>query len=164
MYIWGDYMQNYTSVFTSYPAAFAVINGRGKYSDVYARVNFYQKNDRVIVATWAEGLPVTECGSGVFGFHIHSGVSCTGNEEDIYADALTHYNPKGCLHPYHAGDMPPLFGENGEAFSAFMTKRFTIDEIIGKTIIIHSSPDDFTTQPSGNSGEKIACGIIRKTS
>ena len=41
-----------------------------------------------------------------------------------------------------------------------MTDRFFVDEIIGKTIIIHAHLDDFTTQPSGNSGEKIACGEI----
>ena len=40
--------------------------------------------------------------------------------------------------------------------------RFTVEEIVGKTVIIHSNADDFTTQPSGNSGEKIACGIIKK--
>ena len=74
---------------------------------------------------------------------------------------MTHYNPKDCPHPYHAGDMPPLFGNNGEAFMAFMTDRFTVEEIIGKTVIIHSNPDDFTTQPGGNSGEKIACGKIK---
>ena len=44
----------------------------------------------------------------------------------------------------------------------FLTERFNIDEIIGKTIIIHSNPDDFTTQPGGNSGTKIACGLIKK--
>lgn len=41
-----------------------------------------------------------------------------------------------------------------------MTDRFTIDETIGKTVIIHAKPDDFVTQPSGNAGEKIACGVI----
>ena len=154
--------KKYDSIFTSYPTAFAVINGSEKYPDVFARINFYQHGDDIIVATWAKGLPINECGSGVFGFHIHSGESCTGNDTDPFSYALTHYNPKGCSHPYHSGDMPPLFGENGDAFSAFMTRRFNIDEIIGKTVIIHSMPDDFTTQPSGNSGEKIACGIIRK--
>ena len=42
----------------------------------------------------------------------------------------------------------------------FLTDRFTIDEIINRTIVIHDMPDDFITQPSGNSGNKIACGII----
>jgi len=57
--------------------------------------------------------------------------------------------------------MPPLFGNNGRAVSIFLTNRFSIEEVIGKAVIIHGSPDDFTTQPSGNAGEKIACGIIR---
>ena len=48
------------------------------------------------------------------------------------------------------------------AFLAFITDRFTANEVIGKTVIIHDSPDDFTTQPSGNAGNKIACGIISK--
>lgn len=154
--------ENLGNIFTSYPAAFAVINGSEKYPNVYARVQFYRQPDSVIVVTQAQGLPEKIQGSGVFGFHIHSGTSCTGDVTDPFKDAMTHYNPDDLPHPYHAGDMPPLFGENTEAFSAFMTRRFNIEEIIGKTIIIHSMPDDFTTQPAGNSGEKIACGIIRK--
>ena len=43
----------------------------------------------------------------------------------------------------------------------YFTDRFTLPDVIGKTIIIHSNPDDFTTQPSGNSGAKIACGAIQ---
>ena len=39
-----------------------------------------------------------------------------------------------------------------------LINKFTVNEIIGRTVIIHSQPDDFTTQPSGNSGKKIACG------
>ena len=58
--------------------------------------------------------------------------------------------------------MPPLFWNNGYAFQMFLTDRFTVKEIIGKTVIIHDNADDFTTQPSGNSGEKIACGVIEK--
>lgn len=83
--------------------------------------------------------------------------------KDPFANAMAHYDPEGCPHPYHAGDMPPLFGNNGFAFSAFITDRFSIREIIDKTVIIHSAPDDFMTQPSGNSGAKIACGVIKAT-
>lgn len=157
----SDY-KKITEILNSQPKAFAVITGSEKYPKVYGKIHFYQQANSVLVTTWAEGLPIQQCGSGVFGFHIHSGGSCTGNEADPFADALTHYNPTGCEHPYHAGDMPPLFGENGRAFSVFMTQRFKIEDIIGKTVIIHSMPDDFTTQPAGNSGEKIACGLIRK--
>lgn len=44
----------------------------------------------------------------------------------------------------------------------FLTDRITLKEVIGKAVVIHSMPDDFTSQPSGNSGEKIACGIIKR--
>ena len=43
-----------------------------------------------------------------------------------------------------------------------LINKFKIEDIIGKVIIIHDMPDDFTTQPSGNSGTKIACGKIKK--
>ena len=43
----------------------------------------------------------------------------------------------------------------------FLTNRFRVEEILGKTVIIHDSPDDFTSQPAGNAGKKIACGMIR---
>ena len=116
----------------------------------------------MLVLIQINGLPVSDevCIKPIFAVHIHSGSSCTGNSTDPFADAMTHYNPDNCPHPYHAGDLPPIFGANGFGFSAFLTNRFSAEEIIGKTVIIHSAPDDFTTQPSGNSGIKIACGVI----
>ena len=82
--------------------------------------------------------------------------------ESTFADSMAHYNPQDCEHPYHAGDRPPLFGNNGYAYFVFLTGRFKVCEIIGKTVIIHLHPDDFHTQPSGDSGTKIACGEIRR--
>lgn len=139
--------------------------GSSNYPDIRGTVRFFSAEKGTLIAVEANGLPTSEnaCESPVLGFHIHSGVSCSGNETDPFADALTHYNPNNCQHPYHAGDMPPLFSNNGYAFMIFLTDRFKIDEIIGKTVIIHSMPDDFTTQPSGNSGMKIACGIVERT-
>lgn len=94
--------------------------------------------------------------------HIHDGGSCAGRGGNKpFQLSGTHYNPNGCEHPYHAGDLPPLFSVNGIAMNAVLTNRFAVREIIGKTIIIHSGVDDFTTQPAGNSGEKIACGVIQ---
>ena len=52
---------------------------------------------------------------------------------------------------------------DGYAFSAVLSNSFAAEDIIGKTVVIHSSPDDFITQPSGNAGKKIACGEIRTT-
>ena len=94
--------------------------------------------------------------------HIHEGAECYGNNHDPFADAGMHYNPYDCAHPYHAGDLPPLFSAHGIAWEAVLTDRFTVEEIIDRTVIIHAMPDDFKSQPSGNSGEKIACGVIRR--
>lgn len=144
------------------PQARAIVKGSDVYPDIYGQVLFYQTRQGVLVVADLMGLPsgIGSCGGRVFGFHIHEGGSCTGNAEDPFADAKTHYNPNGCLHPYHAGDLPPLFGNNGYAFNAVLTDRFTVNEIVGRTVIVHDNPDDFTTQPSGNSGTKIACGRI----
>lgn len=144
-------------------SAKAEIKGGKKFPKIQGEITFRQTKRGVIVTAKIENLPNSKqiCSSGIFGFHIHQGESCTGDIEDEFKDALKHYNPKNCKHPYHAGDMPPLFENDGFAYLSFLTNRFTVDEIIGKVVIIHSKPDDFTTDPSGNSGEKIACGKIR---
>lgn len=144
--------------------AMALVSGKGEFSGIEGSVTFVQKKNGVLVTANINGLPQNggECGGGIFGFHIHEGGSCTGTEKDPYADAKSHYNPRGCPHPFHAGDLPPLFASNGYAYLSVLTNRFNLDEIIGKTVIIHDMPDDFTTQPSGNSGSKIACGIIMR--
>lgn len=147
------------------PSARAKISGSEYYPYITGWVIFYQLNNGVILITEINGLPCGGdlCPTSIFGFHIHEGTQCSGNEEDPFADTGGHYNPDNCPHPKHAGDLPPLFGNQGYAFMAFFTDRFTVDEIVGRTIIIHASPDDFTTQPSGNAGEKIACGKILRT-
>lgn len=145
------------------PSAVAVINGNEKYPTVKGKVMFYDCSESVIVCAQITGLPKSDrkCSEPIFAFHIHSGTECTGNKADVFANTGGHFNPLDCPHPYHAGDMPPLFSVNGNAFLCFMTDRFKIKEVLGKTVIIHSKHDDFTTQPSGNAGEKIACGIIQ---
>lgn len=146
------------------PTAIAELKGSPAYPNIDGIVYFYQTPLGVIVSTEVSGLPYENgsCKENIFAFHIHNGKSCTGNAADTFANAGSHYNPYGCKHPQHAGDLPPLFGNEGYAWSAVLTNRFDIDEIIGNAVIIHSNPDDFTTQPSGNSGEKIACGIIHE--
>ncbi len=83
------------------------------------------------------------------------------NCNDAFANAVGHYNPKKVQHPAHAGDLPPLLVENGIAWMAVYTSRFYPDDVVGKTVVVHDMPDDFRTQPSGGSGEKIACGEIK---
>ena len=144
------------------PQAWATVRSAENRGSLTGNVRFYQNPYGVLVIAEIHGLPqkTGPCDSAIFGFHIHEGESCTGNASDPFADTRMHYNPYNCPHPYHSGDMPPLFAANGHAFSAFLTDRFSINEIIGKTVVIHDSPDDFSTQPSGNSGSKLACGQI----
>lgn len=146
------------------PNAKAIVRGSGMYADIYGEVMFYQVNNGVLVVAEVNGLPHSDdyCSGMVYAIHIHEGGGCTGNQVDPYADAGMHYNPNKCIHPQHAGDMPPLFENNSYAWMSFVTNRFKVDDIDGRTVIIHSNPDDFRTQPSGDSGEKIACGVIRR--
>ncbi len=160
-----NHFRDFYSVFRRRADAVAFVNGSEKYPDIHGRVLFYQLRRGVIVRAEIIGLPKGSgaCNSPIFAFHIHSGGSCTGNADDAFADTGMHYNPDDCMHPYHAGDLPPLFGADGRALSVCLTDRFTVPEIIGRTVIIHLHPDDFTTQPSGNAGSKIACGVITPT-
>lgn len=151
-------------VLMSKPDAQCIINGIEKFPNIIGFARFYQTDIGVVVFSEIGGLEKaqTKCDKRIYGFHIHEGESCTGTKQDPLANTLVHYNPHDCPHPYHSGDMPPMFSANGFALSVFLTDRFNIGEIIGKTMVLHSEPDDFTTQPSGNSGSKIACGVIEK--
>ena len=136
------------------PTAYATIKGGNEAPEINGRVEFYQLGSGVIVVADIDGLPKTE--SNIFAFHIHEGESC----DDDFSKTGGHFNPSGAPHPCHAGDMPPLFSNGGSAWQAFYTNRFKVSEIVGRVVIIHDGVDDFTSQPSGNSGNKIACGKI----
>ena len=142
--------------------AAAQLRGSAHYPHIRGIVEFTQMERGVMVRINIHGLPSADerCGGNFFGFHIHEGGSCSGNSNDPFANAGGHYNPQNCPHPHHAGDLPPLLGNDGHAYMTVLTNRFTLEEIIGRTVIVHSMPDDFTSQPSGNSGEKMACGQI----
>ena len=139
------------------PSAAAVLRGSALYPDLKGRVRFFQTDAGVIVWADISGLPKQDACGGVFGFHIHEGMSCG---RDDFAETKGHFNPSNCAHPYHAGDLPPLFSNDGHAWMMILTNRFRLEEIIGRTVVIHAKPDDFMTQPAGNSGMKIACGVI----
>ena len=150
----------------SEPAAFAMVRGSSDYPSICGMVYFFSHEDGVIVMADIYRLPVSDhlkCGGSLFGFHIHEAGDCSGDSSDPFKNVGGHYNPGQCFHPYHAGDLPPLYGtRSGRSFSVFLTDRFTIEEVIHRAVVIHDKPDDFTSQPSGNSGVKIACGTILK--
>ncbi len=118
--------------------------------NIRGTVKFFPQCPGVMVTAEIFGLP-----DGFHGFHIHRGNSCGGKD---FSDILGHLGAGD--HPNHAGDLPPLLSCGGRAYLAVRTERFRIPEILGRTVVIHQNRDDFTTQPAGDAGEKIACGVI----
>ncbi len=145
-----------------FPNAKAYVKGSSKFPRINGIVTFKETKDGVLVSARINGLPQspTNCTGRFFGFHIHEGSSCSGNASDEFANAKAHLNPTNCPHPFHMGDLPPLLENNGYAYMTVLVNKFRIQDILGRVVIIHDHPDDFTTQPSGNSGTKIACGKI----
>lgn len=137
----------------SFPQAIAHISGK---QDEQGTAKFYDTPFGTIVEVEMSNLPNTP--TNFFGMHIHSKGACEGD----FSSAGSHFGEGD--HPLHAGDLPPLLSADGTAYSVALTPRFHSSQIVGRSIIIHNSPDDFTTQPAGNSGERIACGIIEKYS
>jgi len=129
-------------------------------------VNFVQKGTKVLVTAKVSGLT-----PGAHGFHIHEKGDCSSGDG---MSAGGHFNPQGKPHAHpttpdrHAGDMPMLQANaSGEATLTVELDVITIGtgatDIVGRAVIVHKDPDDFTTQPTGNSGARVACGVIRKT-
>lgn len=155
-------------IMASTSEVYAQVSGSAAYPDIRGRIDFYPLWDGTIVTAFVSNLPLTDessCHPAFHGFHIHEGTSCQGTIPAGAAFPLSgnHYNPNHCPHPEHAGDLPPLLASHGIAMEIFYTDRFVPEEIVGRTVIIHSMTDDFTTQPSGHSGDKIACGEIKRT-
>ena len=139
------------------PAAIALIHGNADNTSLTGNVLFYQTPlNGVLVSAEIQGLDATNA-TGFFGMHIHEFGNCTLP----FDQTGNHYNPTNQQHPLHAGDLPPLLSNNGYAWSSFFDSRFTIADIIGKSVVIHDMRDDFTSQPSGGSGTKIGCGVIK---
>ncbi len=142
-------------------SAKAIITGGNGYPSLNGMATFIQTLKGVLITVKVNGLPKSPpCSGGIFALHIHECENCTGDATDAFSNAKTHFNPFNCPHPYHAGDLPPLIGNNGYAYMSVLTDRFTLGQIINKVIVIHEGKDDFSTQPTGNAGTKIGCGKI----
>jgi Cu-Zn family superoxide dismutase len=128
-----------------------------------AVVHFRQMKAAVLITAEAQGLA-----PGPHGFHIHEKGDCSAPDA---TSAGGHFNPLGKPHgepaqpEHHAGDMPMLVADaSGKAQLEARLEGLTIGsgatDIVGRSIIIHTAPDDFKTQPTGNSGARVACGVI----
>lgn len=144
---------------THRPNAIAYIKGLSDYPNICGKVKFYQTSVGVLVLSEITGLPYITTDNDFFAMHIHNSKTC--NPSDL--EQSVHYNPSNNAHPYHAGDLPVILSNNENAYQITLTNRFNVSEIIDNTVVIHKYPDDFRTEPSGNSGEKIACGKIIST-
>ena len=103
------------------------------------------------------------------GFHVHQTGDCSAADA---ASAGGHFNPQASVHGragsrhHHAGDIDNLVaGADGVAHVDLQLAGVTLgdggrDDIAGRAFVVHAAPDDYQTQPSGNSGARIACGVI----
>lgn len=146
------------------PYAHARVLGSAGYPELYGRVEFFAAESGTVLVARFRGLPFDDspCAPNICAMHIHAGAACTGAPDAPFSDALGHFNPGGCPHPAHAGDLPPLFSNHGFAWQAFYTERFRPGDVIGKTVIVHAQRDDFTSRPAGDAGARIGCGVIVK--
>lgn len=131
---------------------------------VSGTVRFQQRGGKVLVTANVAGLkPGAE-----HGFHVHDKGDCSA------ADGMSaggHFNPASKPHgspqhaERHAGDMPNLKADaGGKAVLSFETDLLAVgagaSNVVGRSVIVHRDPDDFTTQPTGNSGPRLACGLV----
>jgi len=102
------------------------------------------------------------------GFHVHEKGDCSSGDA---MSAGGHFNPNGKPHgppsgEHHAGDLPSLKADGAGTATIDSRVRGLVGgptEFAGKALVVHVSPDDYTTQPTGNSGARIACGVITAT-
>jgi len=125
-------------------------------------VTFAGGGDQVDVHVVATGL---QPGS-IHGFHVHETGNCASPDP---MSAGGHFNPTRKPHgpqagEHHAGDMPGLLADpSGRIDSTFALKGVTLggaEGFVGHAVILHAGPDDYATQPTGNSGGRLACGVI----
>lgn len=147
--------------------AYAKIHGGPLAPNLSGNVYFYNVPSGTEVSVEVWGLPNYQPATkekdpiGPFGFHIHEYGNCKiGNPKDPFQEAGGHWNPTNQPHGNHAGDFPVIFSNNGYARMSFFTNKFKPEDIIGKSVIIHQNPDDYRTQPAGNAGKRLACGVI----
>lgn len=131
-------------------------------------VTFEQEEDGVDMEVHVTGMP-----PGVHGIHIHQTGTCTPPD---FTSAGGHYNPTNRNHGFespggpHAGDLRNItVGPNGTGHFELENERVTITagpatlfDADGSAVVVHAGPDDYATDPSGNSGARIACGVVTR--
>jgi len=129
-------------------------------------LTFAAEQDRVRVQGQLSGLTP----NGEHGFHVHERGDCSAPDAESAGD---HFNPTSQPHgspttgPHHAGDMMNVRADgDGNATIDFRLEALTLGDggatdVLGKAVIVHADPDDYTSQPSGNTGARVACGVVQ---
>jgi len=147
------------------PAATATL-APTKGNQAAGTVAFVQRGSIVYVDAHLSGLS-----PGLHGFHVHEKGDCRAADG---SSAGGHFNPTGAAHAgpdntqRHAGDLGNITADaNGIAVYRAQVTGISLataeDSIIGRAVIVHANPDDLRTQPAGNAGARIACGLISKS-
>lgn len=109
---------------------------------------------------------------GTLAMHLHEVPDCSAKDG---SSAGEHWNPAGVEHgmldrtPFHLGDVGNVqVGPEGEGTFTISTDVWSIgtnapNDVVGRTLVVHAGPDDFVSQPAGNSGDRIGCGVVRLT-
>lgn len=144
------------------PVATAQLEARSG-SNVSGTVSFYRSGDKVRITAEVSGLT-----PGEHGFHIHDVGDCSAPDA---MSAKGHFNPAASKHghaggEHHAGDIPNLVANaSGNASYQGELSGVTLAEgptgIFKRSVVIHADPDDYKSQPAGNSGKRVACGVIK---
>jgi Cu-Zn family superoxide dismutase len=153
------------NVFSKKQSATAVL-APTKGNTVSGTVNFTQKGEVVLVEAKINGLKA----NGTHGFHIHEKGNCSAGDA---SSAGGHFNPAASRHggpsgtARHGGDLGNLKADaNGYAQASLEIRGITLgtesNSIIGRAVIVHAGLDDLKSQPAGNSGARVACGLISK--
>lgn len=127
-------------------------------------VQFTQQGSKVVVAVSVTGLTPNK----EHGFHVHEKGDCSAPDG---TSAGGHFNPGGKPHAHfekaerHAGDMPNLRADaNGRANYKWESDMLSVGSgatsVIGRAVVVHRDPDDYSSQPAGNSGPRVACGVV----
>lgn len=135
-------------------------------NDAAGTIWISQEGSEVLVRGRVSGLQPNQ----EHGFHIHEKGDCSSGDG---MSTGGHLNPAGKPHGpqnagHHAGDLPALKADaSGNAVVRFRVPGTVLGsgaaDFAGKALIVHASPDDYATQPTGNSGARIACGVISAT-
>ena len=170
--------------FRSLMLAGAIVMGTSAFAQTAttkAHANFIDaKGNKVGAATLTQtpkgvriSVNVTGLPAGVHGIHIHTAGMCQGPN---FATAGGHFNPMMKKHGkdnpdgQHAGDLPNFnVGANGKGKATITASMVTLGDGMnslfhagGTALVIHAGPDDYKTDPAGNSGDRIACGVVEK--